>query len=297
MLKGIGDFFHNNRKLKKYVRRVQNQHKGREIEIVVAGGGSSESVFCQKLDRTFQHLPMTLLAHELRSLVADGGVLALWDTELCMEQKTANRSYGVVYNARFASGDAVFQEQQGGSNTPSDELGADVEELPDTIKWLSTIGKAVSSEPVTYSAIKCIDRLGTAGDNKPFTFKLLIAHTDRAACATNVQYTKRMKGIKTTSLSFVIDPEIASKIGHGTSGNHGVISLNNRRCRLQFNYQLIHRWAGMLQFFEIRIPPAGVSGDEEHDRDSMFVYRLNLPGDCKVAAEVGNDSILLEDSD
>ena len=289
-----------------YVGAVQKAFPGKQLELVLTGGGSQDKEFEKEVKKIYPGAAFETMYND-ESFVALDGVLALADSDICDDKKITNKSYGIVYTARYDGNNKHHRARKGqakpvASHITSNDISGE-KELDNTAFWMVHKGGKVSPDTrhLASHVLYLLRKQVPSQVKKPLVFARKIIETSFEELGG-----PGMSGIKADSpgiedatiLRFQIDLELAERIGRDEfRANHGFTQHGKRKpWQLEFDYELRHRRAGMLQFFEIRIPYGGYFPPRRTPRnDEMHIERFQLLSDCKTAAEYGDQYVKVED--
>lgn len=165
-------------------------------------------------------------------------------------------------------------------------------ELENTIGWKSYMGKNVRRDNVsTFMQQTLYEADDPALKEGGWTLEVEIMETTDETLGHDDGRNASAKGIVRSKLWEInISRDMAEKISRCPKGSkRGFYQLEGcDEWQLDFDYELRYRWAGMLQFFEVRILHGGYKKGYGQDRFSTF--RTMLTGDCAVAADAGNNA-------
>lgn len=249
------------------------------IEIILSGGGSKDITMGRRLDELIQEHPemqnVTLCTedHNGESLVSIWEIYLLVDPDIGEGGIITEKSYRIVYTAEYDDKNPNHQlrknERQIMTPHATEQGYRGRFELLDTVDWLAPMGSRVrkTSKKIT------VDRQFELDVGKEPEPQIMIdvcfdvVSADVANLASRDGLSVKEEGIVYhTELSFEIKTKDLVKFTRNRpEATLGFVQYVDKDTletipgrRLEFDCQVLCRWAGMLQIFEVRIPRGGV---------------------------------------
>ena len=277
--------------LQRHRQLIEAAMPGIPCEMRFTGGGSLNPILQDEVRKNYEDVALQTKPHAQQSLVAKGTILSMLDPEICIERKVANKGYGIVICEEYDPANEQHKERFKEARPMQPHMASrSIEgrlELDNTTKWLAAPGNRVRIENKLTRMQQSISSEGLhPGDVKETTMVVEIVQTiDPALCKDGI--CSESEGIEPAAIwEIPISKRLAREITRPIKDSvHGYVKhVGTDDWRLEFDYEFRYRWAGMLQFLEVRIPYGGAFPiGREPALGDMYIARYRLTGDVQVS--------------